>query len=63
MKKTAITLICILIISLVTPGNASATETVGVIGTGDMGDSLGPRFAELGYQVVYGSRRPESDKV
>ena len=22
--------------------------TVGIIGTGDMGDSLGPRFAELG---------------
>jgi predicted dinucleotide-binding enzyme len=63
MKKTAITLICTLIISLGTLGDASAAETVGVIGTGDMGDSLGPRFAELGYQVVYGSRRPESDKV
>jgi len=28
-----------------------------------MGDSLGPRFAELGYRVVYGSRKPESDNV
>ncbi|MGI9221472.1 MAG: NADPH-dependent F420 reductase [Woeseiaceae bacterium] len=36
---------------------------VAVIGTGDMGDSLGPRFAELGYRVVYGSRSPDSDKV
>ena len=36
--------------------------TVGIIGTGDMGDSLGPRFAELGYTVVYGSRNPDSEK-
>jgi len=37
--------------------------TVAVIGTGDMGDSLGPRFAKLGYRVVYGSRSPGSEKV
>ena len=43
--------------------NAAKMETVAVIGTGDMGDSLGPRFAELGYRVVYGSRNPASDKV
>jgi predicted dinucleotide-binding enzyme len=43
--------------------SASEMETVAVIGTGDMGDSLGPRFAALGYRVIYGSRRPESDKV
>ena len=42
---------------------SSAEGTVAVIGTGDMGDSLGPRFAELGYKVVYGSRNPDSDKV
>jgi len=36
---------------------------VGIIGTGDMGNSLGPRFAELGYTVVYGSRNPSSEKV
>ncbi len=40
-----------------------ALPTVGVIGTGDMGDSLGPRFAELGYPVVYGSRTPSSEKA
>jgi lactate dehydrogenase-like 2-hydroxyacid dehydrogenase len=44
-------------------GHAADMETVAVIGTGDMGDSLGPRFAELGYRVVYGSRDPQSDKV
>ena len=42
---------------------AQEKETVAVIGTGDMGDSLGPRFARLGYRVVYGSRDPGSDKV
>lgn len=38
-------------------------DTVAVIGTGDMGDSFGPRLAALGYQVVYGSRTPTSEKV
>jgi predicted dinucleotide-binding enzyme len=42
---------------------AANQETVAVIGTGDMGDSLGPRFTELGYRVVYGSRNPASDRV
>lgn len=45
------------------PGFSDDRPTVAVIGTGDMGDSLGPRFAELGYRVVYGSRSPESDQV
>ncbi|MCH8136724.1 MAG: NADPH-dependent F420 reductase [Proteobacteria bacterium] len=40
-----------------------AGATVAIIGTGDMGDSLGPRFAELGYRVVYGSRNPDSEKA
>jgi predicted dinucleotide-binding enzyme len=43
--------------------NLGAGITVAIIGTGDMGDSLGPRFAELGYRVVYGSRRPDSEKA
>jgi len=42
---------------------AAGKETVAVIGTGDMGDTLGPRFAELGYRVVYGSRDPQGEKV
>jgi len=42
---------------------AAEQQTVAVIGTGDMGDSLGPRFAALGYRVVYGSRDPASEKV
>lgn len=38
-------------------------DTIAVIGTGDMGNSFGPRLAELGYRVIYGSRNPASDKV
>ena len=38
-------------------------ETIAVIGTGDMGNSFGPCLAALGYQIVYGSRNPESNKV
>jgi predicted dinucleotide-binding enzyme len=63
MKKITLTLFCMTTIFCAGIGNATALETVAVIGTGDMGDSLGPRFAELGYRVVYGSRNPESDKV
>lgn len=40
-----------------------AGRTVAVIGTGDMGDSLGPRLANLGFRIVYGSRNPQSEKV
>ena len=32
--------------------------TIAVIGTGRVGGALGPRFAELGMRVVYGSREP-----
>jgi lactate dehydrogenase-like 2-hydroxyacid dehydrogenase len=63
MKKITITFFCTAAIFCVAVCNATDLETVAVIGTGDMGDSLGPRFAELGYRVVYGSRNPESDKV
>lgn len=43
--------------------NAADMETAALIGTGNMGSALGPRFAELGYRVVYGSRSPDSDRV
>ncbi len=53
---------------LVSIGISSADATdpkpvVAIIGTGDMGDSLGVRFAELGYSVVYGSRDPDGAKA
>lgn len=40
-----------------------ARGVIAIIGTGDMGDSLGVRFAQLGYQVVYGSRDPSGEKA
>jgi predicted dinucleotide-binding enzyme len=63
MKILAATVFCALTLLSSTYSIAAETGVVAVIGTGDMGDSLGPRFAELGYRVVYGSRSPDSDKV
>ena len=37
--------------------------TVAVIGTGSMGGALGPRLAEQGYRVIYGSRDPGRESV
>ena len=57
------TLILALSSSSLAADDAASKPTVGIIGTGDMGDSLGARFAELGYAVVYGSRTPASEKA
>jgi predicted dinucleotide-binding enzyme len=43
--------------------SAQDSDTVAVIGTGDMGDSLGPKLSGLGYRIVYGSRDPERESV
>ncbi len=40
-----------------------SAEVVAVIGTGRMGGAIGPRFAETGHTVIYGSRNPTSEKV
>ncbi len=37
--------------------------TVAIIGTGDMGDSIGPKLAEMDYRVIYGSRDPARESV
>jgi len=42
---------------------AEDEKAVAVIGTGDMGNSLGPRLAEIGYRVIYGSRNPSRESV
>jgi len=63
MKILVKNLCCAAALLFAVASNAADMGTVAVIGTGDMGDSLGPRFADLGYRVVYGSRGPESDKV
>jgi len=38
-------------------------ETIAIIGTGEVAGALGPEFAALGHQVVYGSRNPDRDVV
>ncbi len=43
--------------------SSALADTIGVIGPGRVGGALGPRFGDLGYTVVYGSRDPGSDKV
>lgn len=48
---------------LSSPSVADERESVALIGTGDMADSLGPRLAALGYRVTYGSRDPSSERV
>ena len=40
-----------------------AAENVAVIGTGRMGTAIGGQLARLGYQVIYGSRDPASERV
>lgn len=42
---------------------AVIAETVAVIGTGSVGAALGPRFASIGHQVIYGSRTPAREDV
>ena len=39
------------------------SETIAMIGTGDLGRALGPEFAALGHEVIYGSRNPERAEV
>lgn len=36
---------------------------IAVIGTGRVGGALGPRLAQLGFDVIYGSRNPDSETV
>ena len=38
-------------------------DRIAIIGTGDVGSALGPEFAALGHEIVYGSRDPSRDTV
>jgi predicted dinucleotide-binding enzyme len=48
--------------ALVGPTPAAA-DTIAVIGTGRVGSALGPQFATLGHDIVYGSREPQRQDV
>lgn len=41
----------------------AAADVIAVIGTGRVGSALGPAFARLGHEVVYGSRDPQQERV
>lgn len=43
--------------------STSIADTIAVIGTGSVGSTLGTRFAELGHEIVYGSRDPDDAEV
>ena len=65
-KQLIIATVGAVLLLLTGVSSAAAAEpkpVVAIIGTGDMGDSLGPRFAELGFSVVFGSRHPEGEKA
>ncbi len=53
----------LVLIATVTAASPAGAETIAVIGTGMMGGSIGPRMAELGHTIVYGSRSPESERI
>lgn len=40
-----------------------AVERIAIIGTGDVGSTLGLEFAEQGYEIVYGSRSPQGEQA
>lgn len=60
MKKLFLLSILMGSIAGVSPSGA---ETIAVIGTGMMGGSIGPRMAELGHTIVYGSRAPAEERI
>ena len=60
MKKLTLPAV---LIALMTAVSSAGAETIAVIGTGMMGGSIGPRMAELGHTIVYGSRAPAEDRI
>lgn len=42
---------------------AVSAETIAIVGTGNVANVLGPGFAGLGHDIVYGSREPSREDV
>lgn len=42
---------------------AQEPESIAIIGTGDLGDSLGPKLAMSGHRIIYGSRDPARESA
>lgn len=60
IKKWPKPLALIAFFAAVSPAGA---ENIAVIGTGMMGGAIGPRMAELGHTIIYGSRDPASERI
>ena len=45
----------VVLVGFAAPAGVSA-DTIAMIGTGEVGSALGPRLANLGHDIVYGSR-------
>ncbi len=52
----------VLLVAFAHSSSVSA-DTIAIIGTGELGSALGPRFASLGHEIIYGSRSPEREDV
>ncbi|MDH3441027.1 MAG: NADPH-dependent F420 reductase [Gammaproteobacteria bacterium] len=63
LRLLAVTSAVFLLSAPATTAQESEKPVIGIIGTGDMGDSLGMRLAGLGYDIVYGSRDPDGEKA
>ena len=55
-------LLCLSVASLMYT-NAAMSETIAMIGTGNLGSALGPAFASLGHEIIYGSRDPDRAEI
>jgi predicted dinucleotide-binding enzyme len=62
LRISAATIIVFAATSTLQSPTASA-ETIAIIGTDEVANALGPEFAALGHEVIYGSRNPNRDKV
>lgn len=63
MRLSATLIIFVALLAFPFDSPAQNKKTVAVIGTGDMGNSLGPKLAEIGYRIIYGSRDPSRESV
>jgi len=61
--KTNIVSGLLMIIAALVGVNQAWAETIAIIGTGNVGTALGGRFAELGHEIIYGSRDPQRADV
>lgn len=65
MKLTRLLILIPIAVLFAVGANSQSTsaDTIAVIGTGDVGGALGPEFAALGHEIVYGSRNPQAPKL